>query len=73
MDEMSRGLVTTRLNEETGGLTFIRRPEPKMRKEPYIVRTDQTAEAYAAKRVARAEGVGQGSTEYAGARRAGHG
>ena len=44
-----------------------------MRKEPYIVRTDQTAEAYAAKRVARAEGVGQDPTEYAGVRRAGHG
>ncbi len=50
-----------------------RRPEPKMRKEPYIVRTDQTAEAYAAKRVARAEGVGQCPTEYARVRRAGHG
>ena len=70
---MSRGLVTTRLNEETGGLTFIRRPEPKMRKEPYIVRTDQTAEGCAEKHIARAEGVGQNPTEYARERRPVHG
>jgi len=49
------------------------RPEPKMRKEPYIVRTDRTAETYAEKRMARTEGVGQNPTEYVLERRAVHG
>jgi len=73
VNETSRGSGTTRLNEVYREPDFHRRPEPKLRKETAIVRADQTAEACAEMRMARAEGVGRIPTEYAGVRRTDHG